>query len=150
MGKGYTVIGTNYTYNALDLDWLCLSRFLFYDIVDRRIGLGGLKSLERKENGKKLGAAFADSEGASVEVATMFETGKIEHLLAAIDNIVNGEVNLPPGEQTKLFERIREVGKGYTIIGTNYTYNARNQLIHRRMRFVKRNTIIRMTTPATC
>ncbi|MDQ0062456.1 glycohydrolase toxin TNT-related protein [Paenibacillus harenae] len=61
----------------------------------------------------------------------MFETGKIEHLLAHIDNIVNGEVNLPPGEQTKLFERIREVGKGYTIIGTNYTYKARNQLVHR-------------------
>ncbi|MDQ0062454.1 RHS repeat domain-containing protein [Paenibacillus harenae] len=82
---------------------------------------------------KKLGEAFADAEGAgtSVEVAEMFETGKIEHLLAAIDNIVNGEVNLPPGEQTKLFERIREVGKGYTVIGTNYTYNARNQLIHR-------------------
>ncbi|MDQ6423661.1 RHS repeat-associated core domain-containing protein, partial [Paenibacillus sp. LHD-117] len=28
------------------------------------------------------------------------------------------------------FERIREVGKGYTIIGTKYTYNARNQLVH--------------------
>ncbi|MDQ6423679.1 hypothetical protein RB620_30230, partial [Paenibacillus sp. LHD-117] len=60
----------------------------------------------------------------------MFETGQIEHLLAAIDNIVNGEVNLPPGEQKKIFERIREVGKGYTIIGTKYTYNARNQLVH--------------------
>ncbi len=61
----------------------------------------------------------------------MFETGKIEHLLAAIDNIVNGEVNLPPGDQTKLFERIRQVGKGYTVVGTNYTYNSRNQLVHR-------------------
>ncbi|TJY42399.1 RHS repeat-associated core domain-containing protein [Cohnella pontilimi] len=49
----------------------------------------------------------------------------------AIDNIVNGEVNLPPGDKTKLFERIRQVGKGYTIIGTNYTYNSRNQLVHR-------------------
>jgi len=55
----------------------------------------------------------------------------MEHILAAIDNIVNGEVNLPPGDQTKLFERIREVGKGYTIIGTKYTYNSRNQLVHR-------------------
>jgi hypothetical protein len=51
--------------------------------------------------------------------------------LAAIDNIVNGEVNLPPGEKTKLFECIREFGKGYTVIGTNYTYNSRNQLVHR-------------------
>jgi YD repeat-containing protein len=40
-------------------------------------------------------------------------------------------VNLPPGEKTKLFERIREVGKGYTVIGTKYTYNSRNQLVHR-------------------
>jgi RHS repeat-associated protein len=40
-------------------------------------------------------------------------------------------VNLPPGEHTKLFERIREVGKGYTVIGTNYTYNTHNQLVHR-------------------
>lgn len=99
-------------------------------------GCGWLKALENgngKKLGlyKKLGTAFAGSDGTSMEIATMFETGQIEHLLAAIDNIVNGEVNLPPGEQTKLFERIREIGKGYTIIGTNYTYNARNQLVHR-------------------
>ena len=80
---------------------------------------------------KKLGKTFGDSSGSSPEIASLFETGKIEHLLAAIDNIVNGEVNLPPGDQTKLFERIRQVGKGYTVVGTNYTYNSRNQLVHR-------------------
>ncbi|MEX2460404.1 MAG: RHS repeat-associated core domain-containing protein [Paenibacillaceae bacterium] len=61
----------------------------------------------------------------------LFESGKIEHIIAAIDNIVNGEINLPPGEKTQLFERIRELGKGYTVIGTKYMYNSRNQLIHR-------------------
>ena len=85
-------------------------------------GQGWLKALE-KGNGKKLGLykklgkTFGDSSGSSPEIASLFETGKIEHLLAAIDNIVNGEVNLPPGDQTKLFERIRQVGKGYTVVG---------------------------------
>ncbi len=54
-----------------------------------------------------------------------------EHIIAAIDQIVNGEVNLPQGDKPELFERVREAGKGYTVIGTKYTYNSRNQLIHR-------------------
>ncbi|MFD2613821.1 hypothetical protein [Paenibacillus gansuensis] len=60
-----------------------------------------------------------------------FETGQLEHILAAIDHIVNGEVNLLAGERTKLFERIRQIGAGYTIIGTNYKYHSRNQLEYR-------------------
>lgn len=37
---------------------------------------------------------------------------------------------LPKGEHADLFKR-REVGQGYTLIGTHYKYNKRNQLIHR-------------------
>lgn len=37
----------------------------------------------------------------------------------------------PEGGHADLFKRIREVGQGYTLIGTNYKYNERNQLIHR-------------------
>ncbi|TFE19324.1 RHS repeat domain-containing protein, partial [Cohnella luojiensis] len=98
------------------------------DNSDNGGGCGWLKSLE-KGNGKKLG--LYKKLGGGSDIDTLFETGQMEHILAAIDNIVNGEVNLPPGEHTKLFERIREVGKGYTVIGTNYTYNTRNQLVHR-------------------
>ncbi|WP_052475851.1 RHS repeat-associated core domain-containing protein [Cohnella kolymensis] len=92
---------------------------------------GWQKALE-KGNGKKLGLwKKLGEQFGDIDIETMFETGQIEHILAAIDNIVNGEVNLPPGGHDKLFERIREVGKGYTIIGTNYKYNDRNQLVHR-------------------
>ena len=56
------------------------------------------------------------------------ETGQIENILAAIDQVVNGEVNLPAGEHPKLFERIREVGAGYTIVGTRWTYNEKNEI----------------------
>ncbi|WP_219834730.1 hypothetical protein [Paenibacillus sp. R14(2021)] len=81
---------------------------------------------------KKLNKTFGGTDGStSPAFNEMFETGKIENILAAIDNVVNGEVNLPSGEQKKLFERIRAAGKGYTIIGTKYTYNTRNQLSHR-------------------
>jgi len=52
---------------------------------------------------KKLGQQYADSDGTSAEIDSLFETGKMEHILAAIDKIVGGEVNLPPGDQTKLF-----------------------------------------------
>ncbi|TFE19413.1 RHS repeat-associated core domain-containing protein [Cohnella luojiensis] len=98
------------------------------DNSDNGGGCGWLKSLE-KGNGKKLG--LYKKLGGGGDIDSLFETGQMEHILAAIDNVVNGEVNLPPGEHTKLFERIREVGKGYTVIGTNYTYNTRNQLVHR-------------------
>ncbi len=40
-------------------------------------------------------------------------------------------MNLPQGEKQELFKRVREAGKGYTVIGTKYSYNTRNQLIHR-------------------
>ena len=37
-------------------------------------------------------------------------------------------MNLPAGEHPKLFERIREVGAGYTIVGTRWTYNEKNEI----------------------
>lgn len=47
----------------------------------------------------------------------MCEIGQIERILTVIGNIANGEVNLPLGDQTAQFERIRQVGQGYTTIG---------------------------------
>ncbi|MEB3104134.1 hypothetical protein, partial [Ferviditalea candida] len=59
------------------------------------------------------------------------QPGNIEHILAVIDNIVNGEVNLPPGEHEPLFKLVREVGAGYTIVGTTWTYNSKNEIATR-------------------
>jgi len=58
-------------------------------------------------------------------------TGQVENILAVLDNIVNGEVNLPPGEHTELFALIREVGKGYTVQGTTWEYNERNEVTYK-------------------
>jgi hypothetical protein len=44
-------------------------------------------------------------------------------LLGQLHYFYDGEVNLPPDEHTELFKRIPEVGEGYTVIGTNNTYN---------------------------
>ncbi|WP_312752927.1 RHS repeat-associated core domain-containing protein [Rummeliibacillus suwonensis] len=80
---------------------------------------------------KKLHDQFENNPEISSQVNTLFETGEIENILSVIDHIVNGEVNLPEGEKPSLFKRVREIGQGYTLIGTNYTYNERNQLVHR-------------------
>jgi len=50
---------------------------------------------------------------------------RVSHQQANEESLVRGS-----GYQCEPIE-IREVGKGYTLIGTKYTYNSRNQLVHR-------------------
>lgn len=57
------------------------------------------------------------------------QTGLEFSLLSIIDNIVNGEYLLPPGEKEEFFALVREVGAGYTIVGSTYFYNDPNQLL---------------------
>jgi hypothetical protein len=45
-------------------------------------------------------------------------TGLEANLLSIIDNLVNGEYYLPPGDKEELYALVREVASGYTIVGT--------------------------------
>jgi YD repeat-containing protein len=58
-------------------------------------------------------------------------TGLAANLLSIIDNLVNGEYYLPPGDKEELYALVREVAGSYTIVGTTYQYNAKNQLMLR-------------------
>ena len=86
---------------------------------------GQQNALERG-NGKKLG--LLKKLGILEDEK---KTGQVENILAVLDQIVNGEMNLPPGEHEDLFALIREVGKGYAVIGTTWQYNSKNEVATR-------------------
>ncbi len=88
----------------------------------------GWENALNRGKGKKLGLY---KKLGLIEGPYEHMTGQVENILAVIDQIVNGEVNLPPGEHEELFQLVREVGKGYTILGTTWDYNERNELIHK-------------------
>jgi YD repeat-containing protein len=88
----------------------------------------GWKNALERGNGKKYGLY---KKLGLIDGPFEHKTGQVENILAVLDHIVNGEVNLPPGEHEELFELVREVGKGYTVIGTTWEYNERNEIIER-------------------
>ena len=87
----------------------------------------GNENAINRGKGKKLGLL----KKLGIEVEDKKKTGQVENILAVIDQIVNGEMNLPAGEHEETFALVREVGKGYTVTGTNWTYNERNQITHK-------------------
>ncbi|MBO8171734.1 MAG: hypothetical protein H0Z33_07585, partial [Bacillaceae bacterium] len=88
----------------------------------------GIENALKRGKGKKLGLY---KKLGLIDGPNEHMTGQVENILAVIDQIVNGEVNLPPGEHEELFKLVREVGKGYTVLGTTWEYNERNELVHK-------------------